>query len=166
MRIPDYATRSAELTRLSMPKRPPDLLFAATLEGRLISKALTSGREYATRATGEVLLGHLALSFDQAQSAQDRAHARARLARIGFALAAFRRERGAYPEELILLVPDFLPESIPDPFTDFPFHYRRTQVDGFLLYSVGDNMQDDGDATSESRPRGDDLAIAVPIVPR
>jgi hypothetical protein len=166
MRIPDYATRSAELKRLSTSKRPPDLPFAVTLEGRLIEKALTGGRENATRAAGEVLLVYLALSFDQAQAAQDRAHARERLARIGFALAAYRRARGEYPEEQDLLVPGYLSESLLDSFTDLPFHYRRTDTDGFLLYSVGDNMQDDGGATSDSRPRADDLAIAVPIVPR
>ena len=65
--------------------------------------------------------------------------AKRRLRRTLLALLANHRQTNAYPESLGSLTPP----PPPDPFTGQPFHYRRTER-GFLLYSVGENLRDDG----------------------
>ena len=62
-----------------------------------------------------------------------------RLRRTFLALLAYRQQKGRFPETLSLLSP-----SAPnDPFISQPLHYRKTEQ-GFLLYSVGENLTDDG----------------------
>ena len=63
--------------------------------------------------------------------------------RVGLALKLFKQKAGAYPKTLEQLAPEFL-ESIPvDPFTGKSLVYRK-DGDGFLLYSLGPNLKDDG----------------------
>jgi len=59
------------------------------------------------------------------------------------ALRLFRSEHGRWPASLNELVPGLLSKVPPDPFSDRPLVYRRTDV-GYLLYSVGGNGVDDG----------------------
>ena len=56
----------------------------------------------------------------------------------------FHRDRGVYPDMLGTLVTEGYLDQVPiDPYSGRPFAYRRTN-DGFLLYSWGENRQDDG----------------------
>ena len=62
------------------------------------------------------------------------------------ALAVFRyeKETGGYPDSLEELVPaGYLKELPTDPYSCKPLVYKRTD-DNFLLYSVGENLKDDG----------------------
>ena len=60
------------------------------------------------------------------------------------ALLRYRQDAGSYPEELDgLITAGYLKESPMDPFSDKPLVYRRTE-DGFVLYSVGADFDDDG----------------------
>lgn len=59
------------------------------------------------------------------------------------ALAAWRQERGKYPESLTELVPEYLP-ALPIDYGDRqPLRYRRLR-EHYLLYSIGNDGQDDG----------------------
>lgn len=61
----------------------------------------------------------------------------------GFALEAFRRQRGHYPTALAELVPALLPQVPADRFTGEPVRYRL--IDGQpTVYSVGYDHTDDG----------------------
>lgn len=65
------------------------------------------------------------------------------LCRVVLALKAYKYERGAYPDTLERLQQTLdwqLPE---DPFSGQDFAYRR-QGEGFVLYSVGEDLEDDG----------------------
>ncbi len=64
---------------------------------------------------------------------------------IACALELYRREHRSYPGSLAELSPAYLPAVAPDPFTGDPLVYRRTP-EGYTLYSLGPNMQDDGGA--------------------
>ena len=65
------------------------------------------------------------------------------VARVGIALELHYQERGAYPDRLDA-VASYLGESVPvDTLTGKPFHYTP-QGDRFLLYSVGQNLTDEG----------------------
>lgn len=80
--------------------------------------------------------------FTRATWSRDRAAADIGAAQIALALTAYHAERRRYPETLAVLaaagwhIPD-------DPFTGQPYVYRL-EGDGFVVYSVGPDMTDDG----------------------
>jgi hypothetical protein len=71
-----------------------------------------------------------------------------------------RRERGAYPERLADLVPDYLAEVPSDPFTGDPLRLR--QDERWIIYSVGEDEQDDGGDINSTRGIPADTGMAVP----
>jgi hypothetical protein len=82
-----------------------------------------------------------------------RAHAGRDVVRVGLAIELFRSERGAYPETLDALAPGFLAEVPPDPYTGKPLRYLKRDG-GFVVYSVGSDLADDG---GRRDPRNPDL---------
>jgi hypothetical protein len=72
-------------------------------------------------------------------------HAKMRMAGLACALERFRNVRGAYPESLEFLVPDFVTKLPQDPCNGEPFRYRLAP-EGYLLYSVATNRKDEGGA--------------------
>ncbi|NCA83374.1 MAG: hypothetical protein EOM72_11635 [Opitutae bacterium] len=70
-------------------------------------------------------------------------HALLRVSRTGLALLRHKLAHGAYPAALAEIDPQFLSEVPLDPFTGHPLVYR-TEGDGFVLYSLGENLKDDG----------------------
>lgn len=67
------------------------------------------------------------------------------------ALERYQRRSGDYPEELQLLVPDFLKDLPHDWFDGRPLKYRRLDPKNFLLYSVGQDGTDDGGDASPAK---------------
>jgi len=65
-------------------------------------------------------------------------------ARIACALECFRQKKGAYPESLAELAPEFIAELPAEVVNGEPYRYRRTKDGLFLLYSVGTDLRDDG----------------------
>jgi hypothetical protein len=64
-------------------------------------------------------------------------------ARVGLACRVLKGRTGQYPETLDALVPGLLTEIPIDPFTGKPLVYRR-DGEGFIVYSLGSNLKDDG----------------------
>jgi hypothetical protein len=64
--------------------------------------------------------------------------------RLACSLERFRMARGAYPEKLAELVPEFIPEIPAEIVNGEPYRYRRTDDGSFVLYSVGLDLHDDG----------------------
>ena len=80
---------------------------------------------------------------------------------LGLSCELHRSAHGDYPDTLTALVPEFLDELPPDPFTGKPFIYRRRpDGEGFIVYSVGSNMTDDGGVSDEAAGK-DDIAWEV-----
>ena len=79
---------------------------------------------------------NLALKTARAQVAND-------LARLAVALERHRRAEGDYPEKLAALAPRFLAKIPHDVMNGKPLNYKRLN-DDYLLYSVGQNLRDDG----------------------
>lgn len=72
-----------------------------------------------------------------------RSLAMARCARVVVAVERARRASGRLPERLEVLVPAYL-DAVPlDPFTGTSLLYRQ-DAHGFTVYSVGEDMTDDG----------------------
>ena len=64
--------------------------------------------------------------------------------RLACALERFRLARGAYPEALAELAPEFIAAVPVEIVNGEPYRYRRTDDGSFLLYSVGTDLRDDG----------------------
>lgn len=75
--------------------------------------------------------------------------ANARVVQTGLALLRHKIAHGAYPPTLAEVDPSFLAEIPLDPFTGQPLVYRP-EGDGFVLYSLGENLRDD-DGTEEAK---------------
>jgi hypothetical protein len=60
------------------------------------------------------------------------------------ALKRYQLKHGYYPPDLDSLVPGFVPAVPLDPVDGQPLRYRHNADSTFLLYSVGENGQDDG----------------------
>jgi hypothetical protein len=65
------------------------------------------------------------------------------------ALQRYKLAYGNYPPDLAAVVPQFLPALPHDPVDGKPLRYRPNSDGTFLLYSVGDDGEDDG---GDSRP--------------
>lgn len=87
------------------------------------------------------------------------------ITRAGIALERYRLRtgKGAYPNSLEALVPDFLPEVPMDPIGSRQLQYRL-QADGSpQLWSVGGNFTDDGGLPHSDFTEGDLIWITRPI---
>lgn len=82
--------------------------------------------------------------------------ARLHMTRAGLGLLEYRAEHGALPPSL----DDLKLEKLIDPYVGQPLRYR-VEPDGFLVYSVGEDMQDNGGAARQ-RKRSDDPRSKVP----
>jgi len=106
-----------------------------------------------------------------ARKAEDRAATQARLTELAFALAGYRADNGAYPDTLAGLAPEYIPKVPRDLFTGGDFRYQP-QGQGFLLYSLGPNMKDNGArvyyldtdeaAEGEDTSQWDDYRLRIP----
>jgi hypothetical protein len=78
-----------------------------------------------------------------------------REAALACALERYRRARGAYPETLPALVPQFAAKLPADLLTGEGLKYQRTDSGKFHLYSVGWNLKDEGGTRTSDRTAGD-----------
>jgi hypothetical protein len=121
-----------------------------------------SGRAAAGKMMGDVLSALLLPAI----SAVNKAHGRAEQTRhnlhIAFALAEWKQKNGSYPDSLNKLVPAYMPKAPTDVFTGKTLQYRR-EGDGFLIYSVGVNLDDENGLSYDDDPAGDDLVVRLPI---
>jgi hypothetical protein len=67
-----------------------------------------------------------------------------RAAQVALAVAGHRAEHGSYPDSLLELEAEGW-ELPTDPFGGGPFHYRQ-EGDGFVVWSIGPDMEDDNAA--------------------
>jgi hypothetical protein len=104
------------------------------------------------------------LHVDLSANAELREVATIRLLGCYAAVKRYQQQRGAYPPSLEALRPE-LGEMIIDPFTGKPFVYRTHPKRGFQLYSVGENLTDDGGRLSANRQQGDLLPITEGALP-
>lgn len=80
--------------------------------------------------------------------------------RLLLACRAYEETTGHLPETLEALVPDYLPAVPRDPFDGAPFRYSAERR---LVYSVGENLKDDGgtDGRERGRRRAKDLVYTL-----
>ena len=95
------------------------------------------------RIMAPLFAGLVVPSLGNATALLERVRATGDLALVAMALAAHKAEKGRYPADLSALSPAYLKTIPKDRFNDKPLIYRR-KGRGYILYSVGSNLKDDG----------------------
>ena len=75
------------------------------------------------------------------------------------ALKRYQLRHGIYPEDLTALTPGFLAAVPRDPVDGQPLRFRREGENSFLLYSVGENAEDDGGNPMSANPNSKSLGM-------
>lgn len=119
-------------------------------EGRAVMRDLES----ALTETTNPLLRTLTPAFSRSQFVRTRGEAERRGTITVARIRAFEQRNGRLPESLDELGAG---TAFVDPFSNQPLRYQRT-ADGFRLYSVGDNGQDDG-GTHDPKAENNDFVI-------
>jgi hypothetical protein len=97
------------------------------------------------RGGAYMLAAALIPAFDKIIQKRDWALAEIGLCRVALALKAYKHERNACPPTLAALQ-ETLEYALPqDPFSGEDFVYKP-QAEGFMLYSLGGDLDDDGGA--------------------
>lgn len=122
------------------------------LGGRLTRKAFTHNFT-------NVLMTMILPSLSRASEFYDVARMTLELAKLAMALAACKAETGQYPAKLDDLKRGYVKAIPQDIFTLKPLVYRRVGG-GYLLYSLGRNMTDDG---GKRDPEGDEDADDISV---
>jgi hypothetical protein len=84
-------------------------------------------------------------NFESAFLKEQVLEANTMVAAAGTACNLFYLQHGFFPENISMLVPEFLPGIPLDPFSGRPLIYENMGT-GFKIYSVGSNMKDDNGA--------------------
>jgi hypothetical protein len=87
-----------------------------------------------------------------------------RLAMTAVALEQFRAASGKYPATLNELTPNYLDAAPADPFDGQPLRYRL-QGAGYLLYSIGQDLKDDGGKRMHGTEFLGDIVFSVTTPP-
>ena len=103
---------------------------------------------------------HIVSGLSGTCGAQAQHEATLDLMQMGILVEQYKASTGSYPEDLDAIVPE-LGGSLPvDPFTGKPYLYKPSD-DGFLLYSIGQNLIDDGgDDSDESIWKNKDIVLS------
>jgi hypothetical protein len=85
-------------------------------------------------------------------------------AHTAVAIERYRLREGRLPDRLESLVPDYLPAVPEDPYDGNPLRFRRVE-NGFIVYSVGEDLTDDGGNFSHNDWTAPDITFRVGIEP-
>jgi hypothetical protein len=162
VRLPDRAARENQVRQIRIDLQGVKAGVAQSLAMALEDPDITP--ESRGQVLGDVLLSLLVPAVEGTYLAGDRTEQIGRNLQVAFALAAFQRDHGKYPQKLEELTPRYLAAVPQDLFSGKPLAYRP-EADGFLLYSVGVNGQDDQGHSYDDDPPGDDLRVRLPLPP-
>jgi hypothetical protein len=173
LRLTDHAQRIAalheveeELERVSIAVKNP------VNQATILALDWGGKRKAAGRLIGGLMVCMTFPMFALAHDAEQKCAAVQPMSLLALALAAYRAERGEYPDTLSKLGERYISAVPKDPFSGGEFHYQRTgKGTGYALYSVGRNSKDDGgrnrireidDPDSDAPEGADDIAIRTP----
>jgi hypothetical protein len=115
------------------------------------------------RTAGKSPLARILPELERTRLLDERAAAHRHGLHLIVRILAHRQTKGAFPDSLDALAPHGLVELRVDPFSGKDLVYRKTG-DGFMLYSVSDNLKDDGGKHNEKREDGD--YVFWPVQPK
>lgn len=166
-RRPGYADRIAAFHKLEkqLTENSENLLDLARVMRLVILKKKEELRQEVSRIVADQFTHLLTPGIKRIGLAEDRLRQRERNLHLAFALAAFHADKGHYPHQLADLAPTYIPAIPDDLFSGQPLIYQRTPT-GYRLYSVGENLRDDGGKTRDEDPNADDLVVQMPLPAR
>jgi hypothetical protein len=157
-------SRRARKEQLDTLEQDIEALKAKTMNVKTDTWRLLVSGEAKGEWIGNMLICLTMSALRKVNDAVDRHEQTHRNLQVAFALAAYRNEHGRYPAKLEDLSPGYLARIPTDLFSDKPLIYVL-QDDGYILYSVGVNGQDEEGRGTDDDPRGDDLAVRMPLPP-
>ena len=157
-RLPTHAARKQQFAMINADISR----LAGNFGGRTLFAAAISPSAR-SEAAASIVLSLFLPALDAATTAQDRGNSILDLTRLAAALAVYRAEHGAYPQKLDELVPSVLDKLPVDLYHAKPFIYKRID-DGYLLYTAGENGQDDG-GSNEQMSKFEGREIEAPADP-
>jgi hypothetical protein len=167
LKMPNHAARDDKLRQMDSKLYWRKDAANEAEQLQIMFQSVNPPRELVTRNLGTNLLSALSFATRSCCKEECSANTRRELTILAFALAEYQRDHGRFPEGLRDLTSEYL-KSIPeDRFTGKPLKYVR-QNDGYLLYSVGADLNDDKGENDEDSPvfdGDDDIAIRVPVPP-
>ncbi len=162
LRVEDRTTRAKQLEQIETDLKGLKNKVQESMPGMLELLFMKDSDKIRGKAIGNILIGLMAPAVSKVQAAADRREQSQNNLYVAFALAAYRHDHGRYPHELEALSPKYLDRTPTDMFSDKPLIYRPSE-NGYLLYSVGVNGQDEQGQGNEDQPPGDDLSIRMPL---
>ena len=144
--------------------------MARKTPAQIRTQGIDVGKETMSIIKGNVFLGILAPALERAAEMGHRQRTNVEAAISILALQRYKADKGFYPDDLQQLVTSGYLRQLPfDVYSDKPLVYRKTD-ESFILYSIGENFEDDGGkpgANSKGRPRlwdyeGDSIFWPVP----
>jgi hypothetical protein len=153
-RLPSRSARKAALAKLEA-----ELIARDPRTFRGIVRSFFSRR---ARSTGiaDIYLGLMTPLISAVYDAADTGALELDMTKLAFALAAYRADNGAYPEQLSNLVPKYLARVPDDAFSEKPIHYAL-EDGGYVLDSLGRDQRDDP-LTDAPDADGDDVIVRMP----
>ena len=110
--------------------------------------------KFEATSPARVLLHTIMPAFVRIITLDTRSAAHLRVADAGLAVQRYRLATGKLPDKLADLVPEYL-ESVPkDPFDGNELRYEKLGP-GFVVYSIGEDLSDDGGKEKEPKKRGE-----------
>ncbi len=158
LRKPDYRERIAEIKQFNEDVKK----LVEKSRGPQALLSVLGGKPAISQTMSDALIALLLPAVQQVGLAEGRTIQRMRNLELALALAAYRVDRGEYPDSLEPLAPKYIAEVPNDLFTGQPLKYAKT-AEGYLLYSVGDNEKDEEGRSFDDNPRGDDLVVRMPV---
>jgi len=131
--------------------------------GALAQQLLLKGknvRQVVSEQMGSILIAMLVPSVTQAVEVPERGMMNTQMAQTAMGLSMFHKQHGRYPARLEELAPVFIKKVPTDIYSGKSIRYIQRD-DGFYLYSVGRNHQDDQGKSNDDSPSGDDMGYKV-----
>ncbi len=138
------------IIRYAPPENEPEGLRGLAPEAGFIN--------WARNPIGLIFAGMLKPAYDRIVALHFRGLADLRGTRLLLALRIYHIERGALPDTLDALAPDYLPEVPLDPFTERPFIYEPAGSPPLLLCAGPDQERDPDDERESDR---DDIVVEL-----
>lgn len=117
-------------------------------------------REFFSVMLSDLLTGILLPALGAAVRVEVECEATTDLTRVALALAAHHGDHRRYPPDVAALSPRYLTAVPADRFTGEAVRYRP-QAGGYLLYSLGKNLQDDGGRRRTEDEHNADITVHV-----
>jgi len=131
----------------------PSHLFVKSFADKTMLQRLLGGNY-----TGEILVGMSKPSLVGMINIKCRENTSVAATQLLIALRCYHRQHGQLPESLDALVPKYLPAVPVDDFDGKPLRYLPAKK---LIYSVGDNLKDDGGRAVDEEKKSLDRVFSI-----